>query len=409
MQHNSNNTHTVATHPLRQLTLSVLAALSLTAALAPAHAQSYPITEGQKATASQVAEKGIPLSELSPNAPDVYTVKRGDTLWAISGMYLVSPWRWPELWGMNKEAITNPHRIYPGQVLYLEKKDGYARLSSRRTGTPDMVRLSPRTRDEGAADLALPTLKMHLIEPFFVEPLVVDEASLGNAPRIVATVDDRVLMVNGDRIYARSTQPNTLWATPGQPRNYRMFRNAVPLKDPETGAILGYEASYLGKAELVRSDKIETLTNDKGEASTDYIPATLDITATKEEVRAGDRLLPAPAPTFKNFVPHSLSIPVDARVVSLYGSNAAAAAGQNQVIVINKGARDGMEPGAVLSIWTKSQRIKDKTDPELSMIRLPSEQNGMGMVFRVFDRVSYVLLLEVRNSVHVGDQLKGPR
>jgi hypothetical protein len=408
MQHNSN-THTVVSKNIRGFALSTLAAVSMAAIFAPAQAQNYPITSSQKATAKQVSERGIPLSELSPNAPDTYTIKRGDTLWAISGMYLKSPWRWPELWGMNMAAIANPHLIYPGQVLYLEKKDGYARLSTSRPGIPDTVRLSPRTRDEGASDLALPTLQMHLIEPFLVEPLVVDEATLGNAPRVVATVDDRVLMVKGDRIYARSMKADTLWAVAGQPRNYRMFRDATPLKDPESGVVLGYEAHYLGKAELVRGDKIETVTDAKGEKITDYIPATLDITSIKEEVRAGDRLLPAPPPVFKNFVPHGPTQPVDARVVSLYGNNALAYAGQNQVVAINKGTLDGMAPGLVLSVWTKGQRIKDKTDPEKSMIKLPNEQNGMGMVFRTFDRVSYVLILEVRNGVKVGDQLTEPR
>src|SRR5450830_1374063 len=148
-----------------------LAVLTASLATAPAWAQNFPITAGQKATASQVAQAGVPLSELAANAPDNYTVKRGDTLWAISGLFLKSAWRWPELWGMNLTEIKNPHLIYPGQKLYLEKKDGRALLRTSQPATADevpteTVRLSPRTRSESLGNSALPTLKSQLIEPF---------------------------------------------------------------------------------------------------------------------------------------------------------------------------------------------------------------------------------------------------
>ena len=98
--------------------------------------QNFPITAQQRATATQVAQSGVALSELSPNAPQSYTVKSGDTLWDISGMFLKSAWRWPELWGMNLSDIKNPHLIYPGQTLYLDTSDGRARLSMRPGGGP---------------------------------------------------------------------------------------------------------------------------------------------------------------------------------------------------------------------------------------------------------------------------------
>src|SRR5690606_2961729 len=145
--------------------LALAAALLAAAAAGPAGAQNYPITSQQRAIAQQTAQQGVPLSELAPNAPDEYTVRRGDTLWAISRMYLRSPWRWPELWGMNLSDIANPHRIYPGQVLYLDKTGGRARLSTRRGGSGGTVKLSPRTRYESASDLSLPTLNPSLIEP----------------------------------------------------------------------------------------------------------------------------------------------------------------------------------------------------------------------------------------------------
>ncbi len=173
-----------------------------------AAAQNFPITPQQRSTAQQVASAGVPLSELAPNAPDSYTVKSGDTLWRISGLFLKSPWRWPELWGMNMEEVRNPHRIYPGQTLYLEKANGVARL---RIGEPpsgqpptETVRLSPRTRNSPVFDGSIPALPPPAIEPFLNEAIIVDDADvLDRAPRIVAASDDRVLLTRGDRAYVR--------------------------------------------------------------------------------------------------------------------------------------------------------------------------------------------------------------
>ena len=389
---------------------AAFAALALGAMLASAaQAQHYPVTPGQRATAQQVASRGVPLSELAANAPDTYVVKRGDTLWGISGMYLQRPWRWPELWGMNLQQIANPHLIYPGQTLYLKKAAGCARLrtSPAGAGGTETVRVSPRTRYGSLADSALPTLKMHLIEPFLVEPLVVDELTLEQAPRIVATRDERVIMASGDRAYARGPQGSPLELAPGVPRQYRVFRNAVALKDPDTGEVLGHEAQYLGRAELVRGEAIEPVPGAKdGEA--DIVPATLDLSGAKEAIRAGDRLLPAPQRSYLNFVPHAPQAPVQASVVSIYGSDAVANAGQNQVIAINRGAQDGMEAGLVLQLRTRGERIKDKTDEDRAMIRLPSEANGLAMVFLTFERVSYALILQAGRGVRVGDRLVNP-
>jgi hypothetical protein len=374
-----------------------------------AWAQNYPVTAGQRAAAQQVASQGIPVAELAPNAPEVYVVKRGDTLWAISGLYLRTPWRWPELWGMNMQSISNPHLIFPGQTLYLDKTGGYARLRSGIPGQPEDVRISPRTRSDSLADTALPTLQPHLIEPFLVEPQVVDADTLEKAPRIVATVDDRVLMAAGDRVYARGDMTKPLEMAPGEPRYFGIYRNAVALKDPVTGEILGYEAQFVGKGELVRGESLEDTPNAKGGFTSEYVPATVDILSTREEVRANDRLLPTPARGFMSYMPRAPEQPVSARVVSIYGGSAFANAAQNQVVAINLGRQDGIESGHVLQLLTGGQRIKDTTDEAKSMIKLPSEKNGMAMVFRTFDRVSYALILSVRNQVRVGDTLVNPR
>ena len=140
----------------------------------------------------------------------------------------------------------------------------------------------------------------------------------------------------------------------------------------------------------------------------DIVPATVDLRGAKEEIRAGDRLLPAPQRSFNSYTPRAPLGPVDASVVSIYGSAAVANAGQNQVITINRGTRDGMEAGHVLQLLTKGERFKDKTDEQRAMVRLPSESNGVAMVFLTFDRVSYALILQSQQAVRVGDRLVNP-
>ena len=375
-------------------------------------APSFPITPVQKATAEQVATAGVPLSELSLTAPDNYTVKSGDTLWAISGLFLTSPWRWPELWGMNMAEIKNPHRIFPGQQLVLEKKNGRATLRSGGTGDDangiQTVRVSPRTRYESLADEVITTLKSQFIEPFLAEPIIVDENGLKASPRIVATQEGRVLLSRGDRAYARGPNDNKIANGTGKQLEYRVFRNATPLKDPLSGEVLGYEAQYVGKARLVRGESTEQSTDKDGKEKTDIIPATIDIVGAKEEIRVGDRLLPEPERLLTSYVPRAPAMKVDARVVSVYGSSVANAA-QNQVVTINRGSKDGMESGYVLAILKDGQRVIDKTDEAKTELKLPNERNGLMMVFRTFERVSYALILDITQGVRVGDKLINPR
>jgi len=374
-----------------------------------AQAQKYPITGQQRATANQVAQSGVALSELKADAPSHYTIKRGDTLWAISGMYLKSPWRWPELWGMNLDEIKNPHLIYPGQTLYLDTSNGRARLTLHDGGETPTVKLSPRTRTESLPDSALPTLKNQWIEPFLSEAILVDEQSLKDAPRIVATQDERVLVTRGDRAYARSNSSQELIDDPHQKQKaYRVFRNATPLKDPLTGEVLGYEAQFLGRALLARSETTQETTNKDGNRQQSIVPATIDIVLAKEEMRVGDRLVPEPAQQLRSYVPHVPTSPVDARSVSIYGS-AVINAAQNQVVVINRGEREGLEVGEVLAIMKAGKQLVDKTDAKLTSIKLPDERNGLLLVFSTFEKLSYGLVLDITSGVQVGDHLVNPR
>ncbi len=435
-----------------RLTGPASACLVVMATLAgAASAQNLPVTAGQRATASQVAQSGVALSELAPNAPDSHTVKRGDTLWAISKIFLKSPWRWPELWGMNMEEIKNPHRIYPGQVLYLDKSGGRARLSTRKPGDGgDMptVRVSPRVRSESLSESAIPPVNMQAIEAFLTEPLIVDEATYTRAARIVATPENRVLLSLGDRAYARgqygdvgNLTEEALTLGAGKSITYRVFRNAVPLKDPGTGEVLAYEAQYVGKAEIVRPEtrreieepasakkpegkdtfkpQYENTTHNfarvpveekaplKPVATGEIVPATIDIVKAKEEIRVGDRLLPEPPREFPNYVPRSPGKSMSGQIVSVYG-NAVRYAAQNQVVSINRGRFHGVEEGHVLALIRDSSTRIDKTDESRPQIRLPGEPNGLMMVFKTFDKVSYALVLDIVDGVKVGDQFSNP-
>lgn len=388
---------------------ALLTALAALATGLAAHAQNLPVTPQQRATAQQAAQAGVPLAELAPNAPDEYTIKRGDTLWAISRLYLRSPWRWPELWGMNSTAIANPHLIYPGQVLFLDKSGGRARLATRRgAGDPvGTIKLSPRTRYESLAGLALPTLNPSLIEPFLTEPIVVDQDTLQLAPRIVAGNDSRVLLARGDRAYARGEANAPLLEKAGPINQFRVFRNATPLKDPATGEILGYEAQYVGKAQLQRSESTET-TKQEGKDVVNVVPATIDIVAAREEMRAGDRLLPEPTRQLTSYVPRAPQQNVaDGRIVSVYG-NAVQFAAQSQVVAINKGTRDGIESGHVLAILKNGETIVDRTGGGKETLKLPNERIGLLMVFRPFEKVSYALVLEISDAPKAGDLLVNP-
>ena len=377
---------------------SAALALAVTAALHgnPAGAATYPITEQQRNTAQKAAEAGVPLSELVANAPDTYTVKRGDTLWDISKLFLKSPWRWPELWGMNLQQIRNPHLIYPGQMLYLDKSDGRARL---RMGQPvgggdNTIKLSPRIRSQALGDGAIASIPFNLIEPFLNEAIIFQGNELAAAPRIVAAQEGRVLLSRGENAYVRGEL--------GSDRDFRIFREAKPLKDPGTGLILGYEAAYVGAAEYVRQGETRTGADGKPE----IVPATFVITSTRQEANVGDRLSPVPAREFSNYAPHAPASALSGQIVSIYGDGLSA--GQNQIVALNRGAAEGVERGHVLALWSAGAKVIDRTDPARPNLTLPDERHGLLFVFRVFDRMSYALILSVKEPVKAGDRFTQP-
>jgi hypothetical protein len=372
------------------------AALAAALGVVPAAATTWPVTPQQRSTAQQVAQAGVPISELAPNAPDSYTVKPRDTLWDISKVFLKSPWRWPELWGMNLEQIRNPHLIYPGQVLYLDKTGGRARLRMGQPGgAGGTVKLSPRVRGQGLDTGPIASIPFHLIEPFLNEAVIFQGNELESAPRIVAAQEGRVLMGRGDIAYVRGDLS-------GPQREYRVFREAKPLLDPTTNELLGYEANYVGVAEYTRPGETRSAADGKGE----IVPATFTLTNLRQEAGVGDRLAAVPPPQFSNYTPHAPQGALAGQIVSVYGEGLNA--GQNQIVSLNKGTRDGMERGHVLALWRAGVDAVDKTDPKRPIIRLPDERHGTLFVFRVFDRMSYALIMSVQDPVKRGDRFTEP-
>jgi LysM repeat protein len=398
MSHDVRSGHRPATFfTSAPLALALLvAALGLPAAAAE---PNFPVTPEMRDTARQVAQAGVPLSALAPNAPESHTVQRGDTLWDISKLFLTSPWRWPELWGMNLDQIRNPHLIYPGQVLYLVKKDGRATLQMARPGAgmPDnTVKLSPRVRAELLDNGAIASIPLHLIGPFLNDAVVFETNELAGAPRVVATQEGRVLLSRGEIAYVRGDLNGV--------RDFRLFREPKALHDPTTQEVLGYEARYVGTTTFVRPG--EDRVGDDGKP--EIVPATFRIRDLRVEAGVGDRLHPVPQSDLTAYAPHAPNQPMDGRVISIYGE--ALTAGQNQIVALNRGSRDGLERGHVLALWRTGSEATDRTtaDGRAERIRLPDERHGLLFVFRTFERVSYALILTVQQPVRAGDRFTQP-
>ncbi|MFL6632424.1 MAG: LysM peptidoglycan-binding domain-containing protein [Massilia sp.] len=331
-----------------------------------------------------------------PNAPDQHVVVKGDTLWDISGAFLEHPWCWPQVWGMNRDDIRNPHWIYPGQIVYFDRAHGRLTLNKPGAGAgagePPLVRLSPQLRTENVdQDNAVPAIPAGAIEPFLTQPLVVEAQALAGAARIVAAQEDRLYLGEGDRIYVRGALDGAT--------SFQVFRPGKELVDPDTHQVIAYEAAYAGTARLVK------------EAGPGTDVHTFAVTRSVKEMGVGDRLLPTPPAPLRNYVPHAPARPVAARVMALASETNYAA--QNQVVAVNRGTLDGLDVGAVLQLYHLGQAV---TDPESkgflgfgkAKLRLPDEQYGELFIFRVFGHVAYGLVMQVTGPVQVGDVARSP-
>jgi hypothetical protein len=250
-------------------------------------------------------------------------------------------------------------------------------------------------RSEGVGESGVPAVPMHLISPFLNDAVVFNANDLERAPRVVAAPEGRVMMGRGDKAYVIGEFRGL--------RDWRVYRQATPLRDPTTKEILGYEARFLGTAEYAREGGSIATADGK---STLAVPATFQLLDVKEEVGIGDRLAPVPQRDFSNFAPHAPTKAISGQIISVYGE--ALIAGQNQVVAINRGATDGLERGHVLALLRDGPLVTDHTVAQPTQIKLPDERHGLLFVFRVFDRVSYGLVLQVQQPVSAGDRFTQP-
>jgi hypothetical protein len=340
---------------------------------------------------------------LAESAPDSYVVVKGDTLWDISGRFLSEPWRWPEIWELNRDQIEDPHWIYPGDVIYLDYSGERPRLrlgrrlgagagagsgsrgdglgGSRGAGQNGTQRLTPMVRSLPLDEQAIPTLNMAAIEPFLNRPLVVDPEELAKHPRIVATQEGRVFLGRGDRAYVRGIDDESV-------EEWHIYRQSRPLFDPDTRQPIAFEALYVGTARLEKSGD----------------PATLRIVNTSEEVGVGDRLMPAERASILNVVPHAPEKDLLGRIVSVY--RGVSQVGKNSVVALNIGKDAGLEPGHVLEIQQLGRTVMDREAREA--VKLPDESVGYLVVFRSFDHIAYGLVMEASQSITVGDTVIRP-
>ena len=360
-----------------------------TAAIVLALASAFlPLTSYAGAAEEARVDPSSVSCAFRKDAPDQHVVVKGDTLWGISGQFLEHPWCWPQVWGLNREEIRNPHWIYPGQIVYFDRVAGRLRLGTPLGGQPGSTsddNKHPGIRSSGLAGQAISSIPASVIEPFLTRPLVLSENELNSTPRIIATKEAHVGVGAGDRAYVRGDlKGETL---------FQIFRPSHALKDPDTNKIIGYEAVYLGTARVAQV------------AKTDDTASTIDILTAKEEMELGDHLLPMPPSPLINYVPHSPAGKVRARIVSIY--EGVKDAGQNDVVSINRGSKTGIDIGTVLQLYNFGSTVIDKQDKNKA-IKLPDEQYGSLFIFRVFDNISYGLIMEVRQPVEVGDLAKTP-
>ena len=341
--------------------------------------------------AAPAAQAAASTCAFLPNAPDQHTVVKGDTLWDISGKFLVHPWCWPQVWDMNREEIHNPHWIYPGQIVYFDRVAGRLRLGQP-TGGANGGRLSPQVRVAGTGKDAVTSIPSSAIEAFLTQPLIIENDELTGTPHIVAAQEGHVNIGNGEKAYVAGDLKDGT--------SFQAFRPGTPLKDPVTKKVIGYEAAYLGTLKLQRTGQ----TPDEAHSFV--------VVDSKQEMSIGDRLLPVPPTPIMNYVPHPPEQPVDARIVSIYGG--VDNAGQNQVVTINRGSNDGIDIGTVLQLSRFGQTVVDKGADQTGWfggkpaVKLPDEQYGTLFVFRTFKNIAYGLIMQVTDTVNVGDFARSP-
>jgi hypothetical protein len=338
--------------------------------------------------------------KLAQNAPNSYVVVKGDTLWDIAGRFLEKPWRWPEIFEINQDHIKDPHWIYPGDIIVLDLSGASPRLRvGKQLGSSGDGRLSPQVQSE-LIPREIPSIPVHIVEPFISRPLIVGVNDLRDAPRIIGTDESRVIVGNGDSIYVLGIDSD-------HPR-WHIYRPGTPVKDPvkdvstyeawkarhdqrfDDPDILGYEAVYVGTAKIRRPGEV----------------TIMEVLTAKEEILKGDLLVPAEEASLEPYMPHEPQADVAGNIAAVYGG--VGSGGKDSVVALNIGANNGIERGHVLGLFSKRTTVFKDKDGKARSMDLPEERYGVVFVFRVFDRVSYALVMESSVPLAIGDVVRNP-
>jgi LysM repeat protein len=339
---------------------------------------------------AEAAQPAIDRSAVNPSAPTSYTVKRGDTLWDISSMFLRDPWLWPEIWQVNPQ-VENPHLIYPGDVLALTYgADGRPVISLARGGG---ARLDPRLRST-ELDGAIATIPYSAIAAFLERPSLLTRDQIREAPRVLAFRDKHMIGGAGIEAYIRGLDGGTV------NQRYNVVHVGEEIRDPDDGDLLGYQGVYTSTAVLLAPGE----------------PAKAALTDSARETLEGDRLLGTESDAPLNFVPRAPDTAVRGQIVSVI--DGVQLIGQYKIVAINRGAKHGLAPGHVLAIEEAGEIVGDRTRKNeggvkasrafTSKVQLPNERIGTMLVFRVFDRMSYALIVGASNPIRIADVVRKP-
>ena len=342
--------------------------------------QSQSGTAAMRTQSSQYEPVLVRINEPVPLAeghPDEYVVQVGDTLWDIAATFLKDPWFWPEIWYVNPD-IVNPHLIYPGDVLGLIHLDGQTRITNIRAST---YRMSPQARVTPLAE-AVTSIPYEDVAAFLSSGVVLEKRQAAALPYLLWTRGDHMIAAAGNEIYVRGISTDVV----GTP--YSVVHVGDPLIDPDDNRLVGYHGILIGEGHLRRGGD----------------PATVALTSTSQEGKIGDRLLPEAVDAPLNFFPRTPSRAIDGRIIAVVGG--VTQIGQYQVVVTNRGSDDGLSMGDVLTVYQAGQVVKDRVKG--GKVKLPDEQAGTIMIFKTYDRISYGLVMEATQAIHIHDAVRNP-
>ena len=368
-----------------------------------------PVTIAEAPSDAMEAQP-IPVESIRIKAdyPREYIVKKGDTLWGIASSFLQDPWYWPEIWYRNPQ-VENPHLIYPGDILTLIYVDGQPQIQLSRAAEGEdvirrdtktqtgeglnIVKLSPTAR-RTSRQAQIPTIPSDAIRQFLSRPKVITKEEVDGAPYIVASDEAHLILASDNRVYIRGDLDK-------ERVRYSVYRRGEAFRDPQSGDILGYEVIYAGEA------RIDVYGH----------PATATITSSNREILIGDLLMDSDQSEINYlFYPKIPKQDVTGQIISLF--DAISSVASYQIVVINRGADAGIEVGHVLATYYKGGMARDKYlsrkqlkrgEAEKISVSLPNERSGLMIIFRVFDRVSYGLIVESTRVIRKNDLVKKPR